>query len=210
MNKVIMIGNLANDPEARTTQSGISQSTFRIAVQRRFANQQGVREADFFTVIVWRQTADFCNRYLSKGRRVAVEGSIQNRSYDAQDGSTRYVTEIIADNVEMLDKREGKPKDEGFTEVHDDKLPWEEEVMDLKPCPFCAGDANWQFGHSRYGYYGFVKCSDCGASTKLVSIPNDLCKGNDFMAHDDFWESKPFQTATRLWNSRRRRKKEAD
>ena len=135
MNKVIMIGNLANDPEARTTQSGISQSTFRIAVQRRFANQHGVREADFFTVIAWRQTADFCNRYLSKGRRVAVEGSIQNRSYDAQDGSKRYVTEIIADNIEALGGREDAapvdthtetaPATNGrFTEVEDDDLPF--------------------------------------------------------------------------------------
>ena len=144
MNKVIMIGNLANDPEARTTQSGISQSTFRIAVQRRFANQQGVREADFFTVIAWRQTADFCNRYLSKGRRIAVEGSIQNRSYDAQDGSKRYVTEIIADNIEALGSRDegqgqARPRDNGptpppappagpamndFTEVEADELPF--------------------------------------------------------------------------------------
>ena len=142
MNKVILIGNLANDPEGRTTQSGISQSTFRIAVQRRFANAQGVREADFLTVVAWRQTADFCNRYLSKGRRVAVEGSIQNRSYDAQDGSKRYVTEIIADSVEALGGREdgGQPRtrDEGptpppappapamndFTEVDDDELPF--------------------------------------------------------------------------------------
>ena len=142
MNKVIMIGNLANDPEARTTQSGISQSTFRIAVQRRFANQQGVREADFFTVIAWRQTADFCNRYLSKGRRIAVEGSIQNRSYDAQDGSKRYVTEIMADSVEALggrDEGQARPRDNGptpppappagpatndFTEVEDDELPF--------------------------------------------------------------------------------------
>ena len=144
MNKVIMIGNLANDPEAFTTQSGISRSTFRIAVQRRFANAQGVREADFFTVVAWRQTADFCNRYLSKGRKVAVEGSIQNRSYDAQDGSKRYVTEIIADSVEALGGRDeaagqARPRDAGptpppaqpaapsmndFTEVDDDELPF--------------------------------------------------------------------------------------
>ena len=140
MNKVILIGNLANDPEARTTQSGISQSTFRIAVQRRFANAQGVREADFLTVVAWRQTADFCNRYLSKGRRVAVEGSIQVRSYDAQDGSKRYVTEIIADNIEALGSRDeagaARPRDNGptpppagpatndFTEVEDDDLPF--------------------------------------------------------------------------------------
>ena len=109
LNKVILIGNLAADPESRTTQSGISQCTLRLAVQRRFANQQGVREADFFTVICWRQTADFAARYLSKGRKIAVEGSIQNRSYDAQDGSKRYVTEIIADNVEFCDSRPDRP-----------------------------------------------------------------------------------------------------
>ena len=95
MNKVFLIGNLANDPEAFTTQSGISRSTFRLAVQRRFTNAQGVREADFFTVVAWRQSADFVNRFLRKGNRVAVEGSIQNRSYDANDGSTRWVTEIM-------------------------------------------------------------------------------------------------------------------
>ena len=144
MNKVILIGNLANDPEAFTTQSGISRSTFRIAVQRRFANAQGVREADFFTVVAWRQTADFCNRYLTKGRKVAVEGSIQNRSYDAQDGSKRYVTEIMADSVEAVGGRDegqgqARPRDNGptpppappagpamndFTEVEDDELPF--------------------------------------------------------------------------------------
>ena len=144
MNKVILIGNLANDPEPFTTQSGISRSTFRVAVQRRFANAQGVREADFFTVIAWRQTADFCNRYLTKGRKVAVEGSIQNRSYDAQDGSKRYVTEIIADSIESVGSRgdsqgQARPRDNGptpppaapagpamndFTEVEDDELPF--------------------------------------------------------------------------------------
>ena len=144
MNKVILIGNLANDPEGRTTQSGISQSTFRIAVQRRFANAQGVREADFLTVVAWRQSADFCNRYLTKGSKVAVEGSIQVRSYDAQDGTKRYVTEIIADSVESVGSRgdgqgQARPRDPGptpppaapagpamndFTEVDDDELPF--------------------------------------------------------------------------------------
>lgn len=145
MNKVILIGNLANDPETRTTQSGLSQCTFRLAVQRRFANPQGVREADFLTIVCWRQTAELCARYLSKGRKVAVEGSIQTRSYDAQDGSKRYVTEIIADNVEFLSSRNedgaaggysapqsapapapkaSRPASTGFTEVDDDELPF--------------------------------------------------------------------------------------
>lgn len=144
MNKVILIGNLAADPESRTTQSGIAQCTLRLAVQRRFANQQGVREADFFNIVCWRQTAEFCSRYLSKGRKIAVEGSLQTRSYDAQDGSKRYVTEVIADNVEFCDSRPegGRPRTDnpppvqeppagygmnnnsGFTEIDDDELPF--------------------------------------------------------------------------------------
>lgn len=124
MNKVIMIGNIATDIEPHTTQSGISRSTFKIAVARRFANAQGEREADFFAVVAWRQTAEFCNKYLSKGRKVSVEGTLQNRSYQAQDGSKRMVTEIIADNVEALDKAK---KQDGFTEVDDADLPWEKD-----------------------------------------------------------------------------------
>lgn len=131
MNKVILIGRLAADPECRTTQSGIAQCTLRLAVQRRFADKDGKHESDFFTVVCWRQTAEFAARFLSKGRKVAVEGSLQTRSYDAQDGSKRYVTEVIADNVEFCDsKPEGaraaqRPADgNGFVEVTDEELPF--------------------------------------------------------------------------------------
>lgn len=145
MNKVILIGNLANDPEAFTTQSGISRSTFRLAVQRRYANAQGVREADFLTIVAWRATADFCNRYLTKGRKIAVEGSIMVRSYDGQDGQRHWVTEIIADSVEAVGGRksedpgpeeppapkppEDRPEQQrmdysDFTEVDDDEMPF--------------------------------------------------------------------------------------
>ena len=144
MNRATLIGNLTRDPDLRMTNSGISVCTFSIAVQRRFANAQGVREADFLTIVCWRQTAELCARYLSKGRKVAVEGSIQTRSYDAQDGTKRYVTEIIADNVEFLGSREeggnrsgnyapaapapaprsAAPASSDFTEVDDDELPF--------------------------------------------------------------------------------------
>ena len=134
MNKVILIGHLAADPESRTTQSGVAQCTLRLAVQRRFANQQGQREADFFSVLCWRQTAEFAARFLSKGRRIAVEGSLQTRSYDAQDGSKRYVTEVIADNVEFCDSRPDGAQTGAqattqasageFVEVNDDELPF--------------------------------------------------------------------------------------
>lgn len=136
MNKVILIGNIASDPESRTTQSGVAQCSFRLAVQRRFKGANGERETDFLPVICWRQTAEFAQRYLAKGRKVAVDGSIQTRSYDAQDGSKRYVTEIIADSVEAVGGREDgaqsargtqKPAQnpqEGFTDVNDDELPF--------------------------------------------------------------------------------------
>lgn len=134
MNKVIIIGNLCADPESRTTQSGIACTTFRMAVQRPYANPQGVREADFLNIVTWRQTAELCQKYLSKGRKVCMEGSIQTRSYDAQDGSKRYVTEIVADHVEFLSSgQNSKPSDndappehknDGFIPVDDDDLPF--------------------------------------------------------------------------------------
>lgn len=131
MNKAILTGNLAGDPEISTTASGIKRCTFRLAVQRKYANPSGVREADFLTIVCWRQTAENCAKYLLKGRKVAVEGSIQTRTYDAQDGSKRYVTEIVADSVEFLGSRQATggdappPAQDGFVPVDDDpELPF--------------------------------------------------------------------------------------
>ena len=136
MNKVILIGNLARDPDYRTTPSGVPMCLFTIAVTRRFANQKGVREADFISCVAWRQQADFVHRFFTKGRKIGVVGSLQTRSYDAQDGSKRYVTEIIADSVEAVGGREdgaqnaqkaqstAQDHQSGFTEVDDDELPF--------------------------------------------------------------------------------------
>lgn len=106
MNRAILIGNLAADPELRTTSSGASVCTFRLAVQRRFKNAQGEKEVDFIPIIVWRELANLCNQYLSKGRKCAVIGTIQTRSYQVQDGSTRHVTEVVAEEVEFLSPRD--------------------------------------------------------------------------------------------------------
>lgn len=131
MNKIILIGNMVADPETRTTQAGGTQCTFRIAVQRRFPDKQtGKRESDFFTVLCWGKLAEFVSKYMTKGRKAAVEGSVQMRSYDASDGSKRYVTEVIADNVEFCDsKSEGaqsgaQAAQGGFAEVDDEELPF--------------------------------------------------------------------------------------
>lgn len=102
MNKVFLIGNLTKDPEMRSTQSGVAVCNFTIAVNRRFKNANGEQETDFLNVIAWRQLAELCSKYLAKGRKVAVTGSIQIRTYEAKDGSKRTAWDIVADEVEFL------------------------------------------------------------------------------------------------------------
>jgi len=109
LNRVILIGRLAVDPELRYTQQGVPVTNFRIAVDRPFTNQQGEREVDFFPVVTWRKLAEVCAHNLTKGRLVAVEGRLQSRSYQGQDGTTRWVTEIVADNVRFLDWPKDNP-----------------------------------------------------------------------------------------------------
>lgn len=117
MNKAILIGRLTRDPEVRYTQSGVAVCTFTLAVDRRFARREennGQPTADFIPIVCWRKLAEVCGNNLVKGRRISVEGRIQVRSYDAQDGSKRYVTEIVADEVEFLDSRGSAPQTGGF------------------------------------------------------------------------------------------------
>ncbi len=102
MNKVILIGRLTKDPELKTTASGIASTNFSVAVQRNFTNQNGEREADFINCVAWRKQAENIAKYCNKGSQVAVDGRIQVRSYDGQDGTKKYVTEVVADNVTFL------------------------------------------------------------------------------------------------------------
>jgi single-strand DNA-binding protein len=153
VNKVFLIGNLVRDPEMRSTQSGVSVCNFTIAVTRRFRNAQtGQQETDFLNVIAWRQLAELCGKYLAKGRKVAVMGSIQTRQYAVKDGSKRTAWDIVADEVEFLSQNQqgstqsapgvyttAASKDSGtayapqphndfggFTQVDDEELPfWE-------------------------------------------------------------------------------------
>ncbi len=105
MNKVILIGRLTKDPEMRTTASGVNSTTFTLAVNRNFTNQNGEREADFLNCVAWRRLAETIAKFCTKGSQVAVEGRIQTRSYDAQDGTKRYVTEIVVDNIDFVGTR---------------------------------------------------------------------------------------------------------
>lgn len=105
MNKVILIGRLTRDPELRYTSSNIPVATFSLAVDRTFSNQNGERETDFINIVVWRKQAENCKNYINQGSQVAVEGRIQTRNYEDQNGQKRYVTEVVADNVQFLDTK---------------------------------------------------------------------------------------------------------
>lgn len=105
MNKVVLIGRLTKDPELRYTSSNIPSATFSLAVNRPFQNQNGVREADFINIVMWRKQAETAKKYLTKGSLISIEGRIQTRNYDGADGKKVYVTEVVADNFEFLETK---------------------------------------------------------------------------------------------------------
>lgn len=138
MNKLTIIGNLTRDPELRTTSTGINVCSFTVAVNRRRSGNNNQPEADFFRVSAWRQLGENCQRYLAKGRKVAVVGPVSVQSYTAADGSTRFSLEVQADDVEFLSSRNedagyvpaapvqpsAAPAMNGFQEVDDEDLPF--------------------------------------------------------------------------------------
>ena len=132
MNKCILVGNLARDPELTTTSNGVAVCRFSIAVSRRYANSDGERETDFLNIVVWRNLGENCHKFLQKGSKVGIVGNIQSRSYDATDGTKRYVTEIVAEEVEFLstktqDSEQPKSSNEEVSKlqpIDDDGLPF--------------------------------------------------------------------------------------
>lgn len=134
MNKIILIGNLTADPTLRATQSGTSVCQFTIAVNRRFPGLDGQKQTDFFRINTWRQLAESCNKYLSKGKKVSIVGELQARTYTAKDGTTRMSLDVGADEVEFLSpKDEEKPTEprkmppadpEKFDDISSDDLPF--------------------------------------------------------------------------------------
>lgn len=133
MNKCVIIGNLTKDPDLRTTPSGTSVCNFTVAVSRRFANQNGEREADFIPIVVWRNQAENCAKYLRKGSQVAIAGSIQTRSYEGQDGGRRYMTEIVAEEVKFLSRTLGRSDVEDDQSRGGSDVPLMEEIDEDLP-----------------------------------------------------------------------------
>lgn len=125
LNRVVLIGHLTKDPELRYTPNQVAVANFTLAVNRIRKNQNGEYEADFIPIVVWQKQAENCANYISKGSLVAVDGRIQVRTYDTQDGQRRWVTEVVAESVRFLDKKGSKQ--ESTTDsvtVDDDSIPF--------------------------------------------------------------------------------------
>ena len=131
LNRIILIGRLTRDPELRYTPQGVPVASFTLAVDRPFTNQQGQREADFIDCVAWRKLGETVGNHLAKGRLVALEGRLQIRSYEAQDGTKRRVAEVIEDSVRFLDR----PK-EGQTSSAPQENPDTEDVAFPDDLPF--------------------------------------------------------------------------
>lgn len=112
MNRVCLIGRLTKDPELRTTKSGVSKTTFTIAVNRRTANEDGTRQADFISCIAWRSVADTIFKHFTKGKEIGIEGRIETGSYDAFDGTKRYTTDVVVDNLTFIGNKNTNDKQE--------------------------------------------------------------------------------------------------
>ena len=112
LNRIVLIGRLTKDVDLRFTTTGKPTANFTLAVDRPYRNQQGEKEADFIPVVVWNKLAEHCANYIGKGRLVAVDGRLQIRSYEGQDGQRKYITEVVAETVKFLDR----PKEEPLAE----------------------------------------------------------------------------------------------
>lgn len=134
INKAFLIGRLTTNPDMKTIQGNSSVTTFTLAVDRTFKNKDGTKDADFIPVVCWNKTAELCNQYLSKGSLCAVSGRIQVRSYEANDGSKRYVTEIVSDEVQFLSTKGDNKSNvnmtpsqdsfDEFSEIDDSDVPF--------------------------------------------------------------------------------------
>jgi len=135
LNKVMLIGNLGADPEMRYTPTGKAVTTFRIAVNRTWKDSstgEQRQDTQWVRIVTWTQLAEICARYLSKGRQVYVEGRLQTRSWEGQDGTRRYMTEVVAQEVILLDRRPGDAAEEAVSAGYEEF----EEGMGEEELPF--------------------------------------------------------------------------
>ena len=125
MNRVMLIGRLTAKPELRYTNSNIPFARFTIAVNRQFNNQDGNRDADFINVIVWRKQAEVICNYFDKGNQIAIEGRLQTGSYDAQDGSKRYTTDVVLDQFHFIESKSQREAGNSFSNQTNNVSPYD-------------------------------------------------------------------------------------
>lgn len=130
MNRIFLLGRLTKDPEVRVTPTEKTVCTFTLAVDRPFTGKNGQREADFINIVTWNKTAELCGNSLKKGNRALVEGRLQIRSYDGKDGNKHYVTEVIADRVEFIERKEKtvQKEESGPMEGFGSEVQFDEEI----------------------------------------------------------------------------------
>ena len=134
LNRVILMGRLVSDPELKTTDTGISVTSFRIAVERSYVKQGEERKADFIDIVCWRNTAEFVCRYFNKGSLIGIDGKLQSRTYQAKDGTNRYVVEVVTDVASFTGEKEKTYSDSNTPVV---STPQAFEEMPLyDDCPF--------------------------------------------------------------------------
>ena len=119
-NKVTLIGRLTKDPEVRSSANNVSITHFTLAVNRNFTNSQGEREADFIPIVAFKTLAETCGKYLNKGKLIAVSGQIQTRNYEDKNGVKQYTTEVIANEIQFLDKKNSIDKQPDNPSIRDD------------------------------------------------------------------------------------------
>jgi single-strand DNA-binding protein len=139
LNKVILIGHLTDTPELKQTPSGVSVSSFSIGVNRRYVKQGEQPQSDFINIVAWRTTAEFICKYFRKGSAICICGSLQTRSYTAQDGSKRFVTEVVADEATFIEKKAStndNGADIGYNPPAEPTTPHFEEISADDDLPF--------------------------------------------------------------------------
>ena len=144
MNKVVLLGRLTAKPELRYTQSNTAYTRFTVAVNRRVANQDGTRDADFINVVAWRRTAEIIAQYFDKGRQICIEGNIRTGSFDDKDGNRRYTTEVFVDNFDFVESRNAQPAPvpDAPYDYQQPQQPTEQSSVDVASDPFA------EFGNS--------------------------------------------------------------
>ena len=162
MNRVVLVGRLTKDPDLRYTPNGVPVATFTLAVNRSFSNQQGEKETDFINCVVWRRPAENVANFLKKGSMAGVDGRIQTRNYEGQDGKRVYVTEVLAESVQFLEPKSSGSGDKGgsgfYNEPKEQRNPFDNNNQNQRQNNYNKG--NTRIDEDPFANNGQIDISD--------------------------------------------------